>query len=99
MKIFKHLLVLGSALFVLCGTASAASDQQIDNRVTAALAAAPYLYADHVTVTSKDGVVTLHGMVGSASDLVDAIRISSRVEGVKDVRDDLQIWEFGGRGR
>ena len=95
MKIFKHLMVLGSALFVLCGTASAASDQEIDKRVTAALAAAPYLYAEHITVTSEDGVVTLHGLVGSPSDLEDAIRVSSRVQGVKDVVDDLQIEDFG----
>ena len=68
-------------------------------RVEAALDQAPYLDAEHVTVTSRDGIVTLQGMVGSASDLQDALRIASRVNGVKDVVDELEIWQFGGRGR
>jgi osmotically-inducible protein OsmY len=98
MKIFKQGIALGSALFILSGTASA-SDQPIDRRVMAALQAAPYLYAEHITVTSKDGVITLHGMVGSPWDLREAIRISSRVDGVHAVVDDLEIWDFGGRSR
>jgi osmotically-inducible protein OsmY len=98
MKIFKQAIALGSILLVLCGTASA-SDQPIDRRVTAALQAAPYLYAEHITVTSKDGVITLHGMVGSPWDLREAIQISSRVPGVHAVVDDLEIWDFSARGR
>jgi len=75
------------------------ADQEVNKRVEAALDQAPYLDAEHVTVTSRDGIVTLQGMVGSASDLQDALRIASRVNGVKDVVDELEIWQFGGRGR
>ena len=73
-------------------------DRKIVKRVEAALDAAPYLYAEHITVTSSDGVVTLAGLVGSASDLHTAVTVSSRVPGVKRVVDDLEIWEydFGG---
>lgn len=98
MKLFKYAIPLGATLFVLCGTASA-SDQDVDKHVSAALESAPYLDADHITVTSKNGVVTLHGSVGDEWDLRDAIKITSQVEGVKDIVDDLQIWQFGGRGR
>ena len=72
-------------------------DQEVNKRVEAALDQAPYLYAQHVTATTRDGIVTLQGMVGSASDLQDALRITSRVNGVKDVVDELEIWQFGGR--
>jgi osmotically-inducible protein OsmY len=98
MKLFKHAMALGTTLLALCGTASAAA-QDINQRVTAALESARYLYAEHIRVTSKDGVVTLHGMVGDAWDLQQAIRISSQVPGVTGVVDDLEIWQFGGRGR
>ena len=73
-----------------------AADQEVNKRVEAALDQAPYLYAQHVTATTRDGIVTLQGMVGSASDLQDALRITSRVNGVKDVVDELEIWQFGG---
>jgi osmotically-inducible protein OsmY len=74
-----------------------AADQEVNKRVEAALDQAPYLYAQHVTATTRDGIVTLQGMVGSASDLQDALKITSRVSGVKDVVDELEIWQFGGR--
>jgi osmotically-inducible protein OsmY len=74
-----------------------AADQEVSRRVEAAFDQAPYLYARHITVASKDGIVTLEGMVGSASDLQDALKIASRVDGVKDVVDELEIWQFGGR--
>lgn len=73
------------------------SDRELDTRVGVALDHAPYLYARHIEVTSRNGIVTLHGMVGSASDLEDAVKISSRVDGVKNVVDQLEIWDFGGR--
>jgi osmotically-inducible protein OsmY len=74
-----------------------AADREVNKRVEAALDQAPYLDADHITVTSKEGIVTLEGMVGSPSDLQDALKITSRVDGVKDVVDELEIWQFGGR--
>jgi osmotically-inducible protein OsmY len=73
------------------------SDRELARRVENALDADPYVYTEHVTVTSKDGVVTLSGMVGSEWDLATAIGISDRVPGVKRVVDGLEIWEFGGR--
>lgn len=81
------------------GDTQHASDQDIRTRVRAALDSAPYLYAEHITVTSKDGVVTLNGLVGSEWDLRDAIKVSSRVDGVRRVDDDLEIWDFGGSRR
>jgi osmotically-inducible protein OsmY len=72
------------------------SDQELAQQVELALKSNRYVYAEHVSVTSKDGVVTLHGMVGSEWDLISALDISGRVPGVRRVVDGLEIWEFGG---
>lgn len=71
-------------------------DQQLAEQVELALKSDRYVYAEHISVTSQDGVVTLHGMVGSEWDLISALDISSRVPGVRRVVDGLEIWEFGG---
>jgi osmotically-inducible protein OsmY len=75
------------------------SDRDVTKRVEMALDSDSYLYAEHVAVTTADGVVTLRGLVGDEWDLRRAIRVSSRVAGVKRVVDELEIWDFGGGGR
>jgi BON domain len=75
------------------------SDRDVTKRVEMALDSDPYVYAEHVAVTTADGVVTLHGLVGDEWDLWRAIRDSSRVAGVRRVVDELEIWDFGGGGR
>jgi hyperosmotically inducible periplasmic protein len=74
------------------------SDRELTKRVQAALNSDRYVYAEHISVTASDGVVTLQGSVGDEWDLRSAIQISSRVAGVKRVVDQLEIWQFG-RGR
>jgi osmotically-inducible protein OsmY len=75
------------------------SDRDVTTRVEMALDSDPYVYAEHVAVTTADGVVTLHGLVGDEWDLRRAIGVTSRVAGVKRVVDELEIWDFGGGGR
>ena len=75
------------------------SDPDVTRRVEMALDSDPYVYVEHVAVTTADGVVTLHGLVGDEWDLRRAIHDSSRVAGVKRVVDELEIWDFGGGGR
>lgn len=75
--------------------AQSGSDQELAERVELALNSDRYLYGQHVSVTSKDGVVALHGIVGSEQDLRSAVDISSRVPGVQRVVDGLEIREFG----
>jgi osmotically-inducible protein OsmY len=75
------------------------SDREVTKRVELALDSDPYVYAEHVFVTTTDGVVTLQGLVGDERDLLSSIRISSRVAGVKSVVDELEIWDFGRGGR
>ena len=60
-----------------------------------ALHADPFFNDEHVTVTIKDGVVTLHGIVFDEWDLRAVKRIARRIPGVRRVVDDLEI-KLGG---
>jgi osmotically-inducible protein OsmY len=72
------------------------TDEELRQRVQAALHSAPYFYDQHVNVSVENGVVALRGFVFSDWDLRDAMRIASRAAGQRQVVDDLSI-EVGGR--
>ena len=76
--------------------ANSVTDEELRNRVQAALHSDPYFYDQHVGVSVEDGVVVLRGFVFSGWDLRDAMRIASRAADGKRVVDDLSI-EVGGR--
>src|ERR1700722_15165600 len=70
-------------------------DAEVKQRVETAMHSDPYFYDEHITITIKDGVVTLHGIVFDDWDLRTARRIAKRIPGVKRVINDLEI-ELGG---
>jgi hypothetical protein len=74
------------------------TDEQLTQQVETALEASRYLDASHMTVTTKNGVVTLDGLVGGAWDLRIALRIAGRVAGVRQLVDNLEIYEPDGFG-
>src|SRR6516162_1407531 len=45
-------------------------DEEVTQRVAAALHADPYILDDHLTITTKDGVVTLHGLALDNWDVI-----------------------------
>jgi osmotically-inducible protein OsmY len=71
------------------------ADARLRRQVEVALAADPYFYSEHVSVTIQNGVATLHGIVFDDWDLRNAMRISRRIPGVKRVVNDLEI-KLGG---
>jgi osmotically-inducible protein OsmY len=72
-----------------------AADEEVRGQVESALNADPFFNDEHVTVTIKDGVVTLHGIVFDEWDLRAVKRIARRIPGVRRVVDDLEI-KLGG---
>ena len=74
---------------------TAKRDEAIRLQVERALHDNPYFYDGHVTVTIKNGVVTLSGLVFDDWDLRTAKRIAKRVPGVRRVIDDIEI-KLGG---
>jgi osmotically-inducible protein OsmY len=76
--------------------ANSVADEELRNRVQAALHSDPYFYDQHVGVSVENGVVVLRGFVFSGWDLRDAMRIARRAADKRLVVDDLSI-EVGGR--
>jgi osmotically-inducible protein OsmY len=66
-------------------------DEVVVERVQMALHSDRYFYDGHVTVTVKNGVAYLQGIVFDESDLRLARLISRRVAGVKRVVNQLEI--------
>jgi BON domain len=75
-----------------------AADEQVRTQVETALHSDPYFYDGHVTVTVKDGVVHLQGVVFDAWDLRTARRISKKIAGAKRVVNELEICSCDGGG-
>jgi osmotically-inducible protein OsmY len=94
---------LGFAVYGLAGsvtradTPNVAADEELRQRVTAALHSDPYFYDEHVNVSVEKGVVVLRGFVASESDLRDALRIAGKAAGDRRVVDDLSIVQGGRR--
>ncbi|MGO9426215.1 MAG: BON domain-containing protein [Steroidobacteraceae bacterium] len=70
-------------------------DAVLKERVETTMRADPYFFDDHVTVTVKDGVVILEGLVFDAWDIVTATRIARRIPGVKRVFNDIELADSG----
>jgi osmotically-inducible protein OsmY len=70
-------------------------DEKMKQQVEEALHSDAYFYDGHVTVTIKDGVATLQGIVFDDWDLRQAMRIARKVPGVRRVVNDLEI-KLGG---
>jgi osmotically-inducible protein OsmY len=68
----------------------ATDDQSVTARVRAALLNDRVVHGNEITVAAQGGVVVLSGQVHGAEEANAAIAIARRVEGVKDVRSELE---------
>ena len=66
-------------------------DSVVTTKVKAALVAEPATKARDITVVTRDGIVQLSGFVDSATEKSTAAEVAQGVNGVKEVRNDLQI--------
>lgn len=66
-------------------------DEELADRVRYALAADSYTTDLNITVEVEDGVVYLHGNVGSLEDIEMAEEVAGSVPGITDVEEDLEI--------
>jgi hyperosmotically inducible protein len=71
--------------------ASALDDASITARVKTVLLNDTQVAATKIDVTSNQGVVTLSGSVKSKADETRAIELARGVQGVRDVRSQLQV--------
>ena len=66
-------------------------DAEVVKQVETAIRSNPFFYDEHVTVTIKDGVITLEGLVFDEWDMRHAIRVAKKITGVKRVINDLEV--------
>jgi osmotically-inducible protein OsmY len=67
------------------------NEDEIAHRVRYALATDAYTADLNIEVEVEDGVVYLHGTVGSLDDIEQAEQIAGSVPGVVEVEEDLEI--------
>jgi hypothetical protein len=67
------------------------TDEEVTEQVETALHSDRYILSDHVTITSKNGVVTLSGFALDYWDVSAMKRLVRKMPGVKKVVDDLDV--------
>ena len=72
-------------------TAARHSDALMTAKVMTALQQDPYIFSDHVTVTTENGVVRVGGVVRDASDLFAILRLAHRIAGKGRVVDEIEF--------
>lgn len=73
------------------GTGEYIDDALITTKVKAALAADPDVKATEVKVETFKGTVQLSGFVNSRESVQKAVDIARRVNGVRDVKNDMVV--------
>jgi osmotically-inducible protein OsmY len=67
------------------------TDAEVTAQVETALRSDRYIFSEHVTITAKNGVVTLRGIAVDYWDVIAMKRLVRRMPGVKRVVDALDI--------
>jgi len=67
------------------------ADKQLAQDVKTALRSNPIVDDNHVTITVKNGVVTMQGFVQDAWDLMALRRVTKKVPGVKRIVNDVEL--------
>ena len=95
MRRLKTKLGLWAAALILASAgaslAAAPSDAWITTKAKLALITSDNVSASHVNVDTTNGQVTLHGKVASATEKAEAERLAKEIDGVKSVRNMLQV--------
>ena len=61
------------------------ADEQVTLQVQQALTDDPWIFADHITITTQNGVVTLEGVVADSQELLRILRLCRRIPGARQV--------------
>ena len=72
-------------------TAAREADAAITVKVVQVLHDDPYIFADHVTVSTQNGVVRVEGIVGDTGERFRILRLCRRIPGTRRVVDALEV--------
>jgi len=68
-----------------------AADEQITQQVQTALSNDPWIYAEHVTVTTRNGIVRVEGITSDAWEMRRILREARKTPGVRRVLNQLEM--------
>jgi len=71
-------------------TADRQADSEMTAKVTAALRQDPYIFSDHVTVRTENGIVRLEGRVSDLVDLFQILKLARRIAGRGRIVDAIE---------
>ena len=72
-------------------SATRKADEQVTLQVQKTLTGDPWIYAEHITVTTQNGVVRLEGIVGDTGELFRILRLCRKIPGARRVVSELEI--------
>ena len=72
-------------------SAARKADEQVSERVLRTLTDDPWIYAEHITVSTRHGVVRLEGIVGDTGELFRILRQCRKIPGARRVVSELEI--------
>lgn len=81
---------------VIVTARSLLSDEQVTQQVEKALDKDPYIYAEHITVTTRNGVVRVEGIVMDVQQLIDVLRLCRKTSGARRVVNQLELHDSFG---
>jgi osmotically-inducible protein OsmY len=94
MSIKRTSILLSFTLLLATGCATTGDflgDTRTTTRVKTAIYNEPELKVMAIHVSTEDGVVTLSGTVKTKAERTKAIQVARKVEGVKQVKNDLSL--------
>jgi osmotically-inducible protein OsmY len=68
-----------------------AADEQVTRLVQQTLTNDPWIYSDHITITTQYGVVTLEGIVGDTGEMFRILRLCRKIPGARRVVNALEM--------
>jgi osmotically-inducible protein OsmY len=72
-------------------SASRQSDQALTAKVEQALHDDPYIFSDHMSVVTENGIVRLKGVAVDLSDLRQALALARRIAGRRRVINEIDL--------
>ena len=71
--------------------ASRLADEQITQEAEAAIANDPYIFGDHITVTTRNGVVRVEGIIQDTGEWFRILRLCRKIPGARRVVSELEM--------
>ena len=68
-----------------------AADEQVTRQVEQTLTNDPWIFAEHITISTQNGVVRLEGIVGDTGEMFRIMRLCRKIPGARRVVNELEI--------